>query len=197
MSNVDNYTEQGGNKTVIDGEIDVTGTMKKGGTEITATADELNQNDVSANGAALKTKVINMTASDFADNSEVDTGWDLPAKAIVKNVFLDVNTKEDTATTKTVDVGTDGSGSDDPNGFLVGASVATAGLVAGDVDMTNVDGASTTLGALLVDTNTTNDTAMPVNDITSGGESITVTAGDASGFDEADFDIIIEYIEVA
>jgi hypothetical protein len=164
---------------------------------VTSSTSEINTLDLSTVGAAKKYKTIGMTASDFSDDSEVDTTWDLPAQAIVTNVFLDVDTKEDTATTKTVDVGTNGSGSDDPNGFLVGASVGTAGLVAGDVDMTDVDGGDTTLGALLVDTNTTNDTAMWIADTTSGGESITVTAGDGSGFTEADFDIVIEYIEIS
>lgn len=40
--NPSNYTEQGGAKTVIGGEIDITGTLKKGSVEITATAAELN-----------------------------------------------------------------------------------------------------------------------------------------------------------
>ena len=42
MANVSNYTEQGGDKTVVGGEIDVTGALKKDSTEITATAAELN-----------------------------------------------------------------------------------------------------------------------------------------------------------
>lgn len=42
---VDNYTEQGGAKTVIGGEIDITGTLKKASVEITASAAELNLND--------------------------------------------------------------------------------------------------------------------------------------------------------
>lgn len=39
---VANYTEQGGAKTVIGGEIDVTGTLKKASVAVTATAAELN-----------------------------------------------------------------------------------------------------------------------------------------------------------
>ena len=42
---VKNYTEQGGEKTVIGGEIDVTGALKKASVEITASAAELNLND--------------------------------------------------------------------------------------------------------------------------------------------------------
>lgn len=36
MYNTPNYTEQGGAKTVIGGEIDVTGTLKLGGDEVTS-----------------------------------------------------------------------------------------------------------------------------------------------------------------
>lgn len=38
-----NYTEQGGEKTVIGGEIDITGTFKLGGTQVTASATQLNK----------------------------------------------------------------------------------------------------------------------------------------------------------
>ena len=40
-------------------------------------------------------------------------------------------------------------------------------------------------------------TLVPEIDITSGGKSVVITAGDAGGFDDVDLDIIIEYIEVA
>jgi hypothetical protein len=160
------------------------------GTELTATVAELNELDLSAVGAVSKIKKINMTAADFSDTSEVDTGWDLPATAIVKNVFINVNTKEETATTKTIDVGTNGSGSDDPNGFLAGVSVATAGLVKG-----TLASGGQTLGALLYADEDGSGALVPEPDITSGGESVTVTAGEA--FTEADFDILIEYIEIS
>ncbi len=188
----------------VNGNLDVT-TLEIGGTEITADADELNtldgvtasaaeinELDLSVVGAVSKVKVINMTASDFSDGSEVDTGWDLPDNAIVKNVFVRVNTEETTASTKTIDVGTDGSGSNDPDGFLAGVSVAATGLVKG-----TLVNSGQTLGALLAVDEDDAGTLVPEPDVTSGGESVTVTAGDAGGFDEADFDIIIEYIEVS
>jgi peptidoglycan hydrolase-like protein with peptidoglycan-binding domain len=185
--------------------IDSSGNLYQAGTQITATAAELNilddatvttaelnELDLSAVGAVSKIKKINMTAADFEDNTEVDTGWDLPANAIVKNVFINVNTKEDTATTKTINVGTDGTGSNDPDGFLAGVSVATAGLVKGTLTYNAV-----TLGELLYTNTGDSSNPVPEPDITSGGESVTVTAGDSGGFTEVDFDILIEYIEVA
>ena len=162
------------------------------GTDITVTAAEINELNLSVVGAINKYKIINMTASDFSDTSEVDTGWTLPDTAIIKDSFINVNTKEDTATAKTIDVGTDNTGDsgDDPNGLLVGASVAAAGLVKG-----TLVNAGITLGALFqTDTDGVSDFAKePIVD--QGGNNITVTAGEA--FTEADFDIIIEYIELS
>lgn len=160
--------------------------------DITATSAELNENDLSVVGAMSKVKVISMAPADFSDNSEVDTGFDLPDTAIVTNVFLNVSVAETTQSTKTVDVGTNGSGSDDPNGFLAAVSVAATGLVKG-----TLLNSGQTLGALLAVDEDGAAALVPEPDITSGGESITVSAGDASGLSEATFDIIVEYIEVA
>ena len=41
MYNTPNYTEQGGNKTVIGGEIDVTGTLKLKGKTVTQAANQI------------------------------------------------------------------------------------------------------------------------------------------------------------
>jgi hypothetical protein len=41
--NVKNYTEQGAERTVIGGEIDITGALKLDGVEVTATATQLNK----------------------------------------------------------------------------------------------------------------------------------------------------------
>lgn len=162
------------------------------GTDISVTAAEINELDLSVVGAINKYKIINMTASDFSDTSEVDTGETLPDSCVIKDVFVNVNTKEDTATAKTIDVGTDNTGDsgDDPNGLLVGASVAAAGLIKG-----TLVNAGITLGALFqTDTDGASDFAKePIVD--QGGNNITVTAGEA--FTEADFDVIIEYIELS
>lgn len=167
-------------------------TLKLNEAEVTATAAELNELDASVVGAVSKIKKINMKAAAFEDNSEVETGFVLPAKAVVKNVFVVVNTKEDTATTKTIDVGTDGAGSNDPDGFLEGVSVAATGFVKGTLLNTGQ-----TLGALLRVDEDGAGTLVPEIDVASGGEKVTVTPGEAGGFTEVDFDLFIEYIEVA
>jgi len=190
------YIKQDGDELVIasGGSIDIEsgGAFKIGGTAVTATAAEINELDLSAVGAVSKIKKINMTASSFSDNSEVGTGWSLPDNAVVKNVFIRVNTAEQTATTKTIDVGTDSTNGGDADGYLVGVSVASTGLVKG-----TLDSAGQTLGALLYVDEDGSGALVSEIDIASGGKEITVTAGDASGFSEVDFDIFIEYIEIA
>jgi len=136
-----------------------------------------------------QTKLINRTAVIRCDaqTSETQTNFTLPTNAIVKDVFLNVITVD---ATETADVGTMGT-SNDPNGFLAGVSLATAGLVKGDL----ADGAIT-LGALLLEeTGTGADVAYAkAHDITAGGDPVSYTC--SAGSDTAVFDIIIEYVEV-
>ena len=91
---------------------------------------------------AATTKYITKTAVIRCDaqTSETQTGFTLPTNAIVKDVMLNVITVD---ATETVDVGTQGT-SNDPDGYLDAASLATAGLVRGSL----ADGA-VTLGVLL------------------------------------------------
>jgi len=77
--------------------------------------------------------------------SEQDTGIDLPAKCIVRDVFVDVTTAETTGATKTMNVGLLASESGgDADGFLVGISFVAAGLKKG-----TLISSGQTLGALL------------------------------------------------
>lgn len=147
--------------------------------------------DGSTSGSKLAadTKFIHRTAVIRCDaqTTETQTGFTLPTNAIVKDVFLNVITVD---ATETVDVGTMGT-SNDPNGYLAGVSLATAGLVQGSL----ADGA-VTLGALLFEeTGTGVDVANARRpDITAGGDPISYTC--SAGSDTAVFDIIIDYIEV-
>jgi len=133
------------------------------------------------------TKFINRTAVIRCDaqTAETDTNFTLPDSAIVKDVFLNVITVD---ATETVDVGTAGT-SNDPNGFLAAASLATAGLVYGSL----LDG-SVTRGALLFEITEATTAAARMPDITAGGDPVSYTC--SAGSDTAVFDIIIEYTEV-
>lgn len=149
-----------------------------------------------------QTKFIDRTAVIRCDaqTTETQTEFTLPANAIVKDVMLNVITVD---ATETVDVGTMGT-SNDPNGFLAAASLATAGLVRGGATVTTgtneVYYAASTRGALLADFNAGSDVATDVGvylekpDTTAGGDPISYTC--SAGSDTAVFDIIIDYVEV-
>jgi len=136
---------------------------------------------------SASTKFINRTAVIRCDaqTAETDTGFTLPDSAIVKDVFLNVITVD---ATETVDVGTAGT-SNDPNGFLAAASLATAGLVYG-----SLADAAVTRGALLYEITEATTAAARKPDITAGGDPVSYTC--SAGSDTAVFDIIIEYVEV-
>lgn len=95
-----------------------------------------------------------------AQTAETDTNFTLPTNAIVKDAWLNVITVD---ATETVDVGTAGT-SNDPNGFLAAASLATAGLVYGSL----ADGA-VTRGALLFEITEATTAAARMPCITAGG----------------------------
>lgn len=120
----------------------------------------------------LLPKVKKLEISADFDNTEQDTGWELPAKAVVLDVVLDVTTAD---ASQTLDVGTDGSGSNDPNGFLDGVSVNAQGVFSGSL----ANGAQTR-GALLSVDESGAGVLVPRFDTTSGGESITYTGSDTT-----------------
>lgn len=120
-------------------------------TGTTATATELNASaDLSVNGAVIKTKVIAITST--PTGSEQDTGWDLPAKGVLLDVFIDVTTAEATGGTKTIDVGLLSSESGgDADGFIAALSVSATGVKRGQAGVTTGVLSSNTRGALLAD----------------------------------------------
>jgi hypothetical protein len=136
---------------------------------------------------AASTKFLNKTAVIRCDaqTAETDTNFTLPTNAIVKDIYLNVITVD---ATETVDVGTAGT-SNDPDGFLVAASLATEGLVKGSL----LDG-SVTRGALLLEITEAVTAAAKTDCITAGGDPVSYTC--SAGSDTAVFDIIIEYVEV-
>lgn len=96
----------------------------------------------------------------YNSNVETDTTVDLPTDVFVLDAYIDVTTVD---ATETIDVGLDeavvatgGEVGGDANGFIAGASIATAVRVRPTVTVTTgsneVYFASSTLGALLVDT---------------------------------------------
>lgn len=150
--------------------------------------------------AVTKTKKIHIIASNLAVGSggaavAYDTSWDLPAKAIVRDVWVDVTTAEVTGSTKTIDIGTKASeAGGDADGFFNDASVSSTGL---KVMTLSSDGV--TRGVLLRATAAaTGATVLVPKDYPSTAntaKSIVVTAG-TSDFAELVCDVFIKYDEV-
>jgi len=107
-----------------------------------------NQLDGHHSGLAVVKIPVTATQAAAADQTETDTGFDLKAGWTVLDAWIVVNTVDEG---ETVDVGTDS----DADGLIVGASLATAGLVYPDATVT--DGttetyySANTRGALLAD----------------------------------------------
>ncbi len=74
--NVSNYTEQGGAKTVIGGEIDVTGSLKIGSTAVTSSASEINKLDGAIDSVVYNQYHRVTTAEINAGHSLVDVPTD-------------------------------------------------------------------------------------------------------------------------
>lgn len=132
----------------------------------------------------LRTKSISVSAPD--DDSETDTGESLPEDAIVYDVFLDVKVAESTGTGRTLDVGTDSSGSGDADGFLDGVDVSSTGRVKGTLADSGV-----TLGELLyVDTDGSSDNQK--EPYIYGTDNVTITA-DNDDWEEFKGEIVFVY----
>lgn len=155
---------------------------------VTATAAELNSTDLTAVGAILKVKRIAISAN--FDNTEQDSGWDLPAKAIVLDTWVDVTTAD---TGETLDVGTAVGESGDPNGFLAAVSVNATGIQRGVLTAGGV-----TLGALMIETVTDSNTdtlSARIPCVSQGGKSVVYTGSSATNTMRGA--IYILYIELA
>lgn len=133
----------------------------------------------------LKIKKIPITG--LATGAETDTGFVLPDDAVVMDIFLKVVTP---VSGKTIDIGTDGTGSNDPNGFASALSVATAGIVRpqGVVSTGSSETyySANTRGELLSDYLAGTDAASDFGiyrekpDVSSGGDKVTYTPESAT-----------------
>lgn len=179
-----------------------------GGTAVTSTAAELNEvADLSARGALVKTRVISISSA--PTGAEQDTTVNLPAKAVVLDVLLDVTTAEVTGGTPTMSVGLLSSESGgDADGFLVGVSCASTGLKRGVATVTAGSNeaylSATTRGVLLGSFTAGSDAATDVGTVyerphlsdSVTAKSITYTAG-SNDWVEFRGSIIVVYVEVA
>jgi hypothetical protein len=132
------------------------------------------------------------------------TLFTLPTKFMVVDCFVDVITQEATGGTKTIDVGTAGT-SNDPDGFIDGASVAAAGQVRGQATVTTGSSetyySANTRGVLLSDYLAGGDAADNFGvyrekpDFTAGGDPVTASPGSAD-FEELVADVYVIGVEI-
>ena len=125
----------------------------------------------------LKRKILPFTNSGMA---EADTGWDLPAKAIVLDVIIDLTTEVAGSSMSVGILSTEGGG--DAVGFLDAEITTAAGLV--QHTFVDATAGNITLGAFLYETQVT--TAAPLVHVwntfyptdTNAGKSISYTTSD-------------------
>lgn len=162
---------------------------------------------VERNLALSSRKIKRIPITSTPTGSEQDTGFDLPAKGIVTNVWIDVTTAEATGGTKTMSVGLLASETGgDTNGFIASASVAATGIVQPTVTATTGSNevylSASTYGALLADFTAGTDVATDVGTFVGKRHILNGTARsvvyDADDSDWAEFrgDIYIEYIDL-
>jgi len=133
--------------------------------------------------------VIPFAIADTAANTETDTGFDTGVDKVFQPFpFVRVTTLDDT---ETIDVGTDGSGADDPNGFMAAVPVATA-----VINLPTLDDTVETLGVLLKETDSANaGDFVPEPFVNSVDEDITYTL--SAGTDTAEGYIHLPYLLAA
>jgi len=156
---------------------------------------------------ALTGQIITVLAGQIVPGTaaEHSTGFNLPANAILSDVFLNVITPEVTGGTKTVEVGLLSSeAGGNAAGFLNGVSVAAAGLVIGNAVVTvggsNTYYASTTKGVFLANffagANVLGESGLNYEHsfLTSSVTAKTISYTPASVFSQCVADIYVTYI---
>ena len=130
-------------------------------------------------GSVDTTMVIPFSIADTTATTETSTGFAVPTGAMVlpTGIGLDVLTVD---ATETVDFGTLSTDSGDADGYIVGASVATAGAV-----KASLANGAVTLGALLKVQDSANaGDAVPEANVSMGGKTLTYTL--SAGTDTAE-----------
>ena len=155
-------------------------------------------NQLDGHHSGLAVVKIPVTATEAANTTatEKDTGFDLKAGWTVLDAWIVVNTVD---AGETVDVGTNSKASGDADGLIVGASLATAGLVYPDATVTaglaETYYSANTRGALLADyiagSNTATDFGLFHKKPYTVSTDIDLTFTTSNGTDTAAFDIYL------
>lgn len=138
-------------------------------------------------GSNKAVKIKKALMSEPADGVETLTGIVIPENGIVEDVYIKVITADAGGT---LDVGTSGDLSDDPNGYLNQISLATDASSA--IRIGSLASGGVTLGALLTETGASS--ALRIPDVYSGGEEVSITH--TQGTNAAEFEIYVKYLEL-
>jgi hypothetical protein len=120
-------------------------TLHLGGTQITATSTEINESDISTVGASRKIGKIAVSGVGLG-SSEMDSGFDLPTKGLVHDIWVDVTVSATNA--NTMNVGLLSTTSGDADGFLVAISATSGALQHGYITATTSGLLNSYFGAL-------------------------------------------------
>lgn len=121
---------------------------------------------------------------DIADGTETALGYTVRSGCVLEDVYIYVDT-EDAGIT--IDIGTQGT-SNDPDGFLDGVSLATAGLVKG-----TLLSSGQTRGLLLAVDESGGGVLVPEGCTSAGGDAVSYTASAGS---TARFSIFFVYTKL-
>jgi len=178
-----------------------TGGITLAGTDITATAAELNLCDLSAVGVARKWKAIAVSGAGVK-TSEMDTGWAIPAKCVVHDVMLNVTTAS--TSSGTITVGLLATTSGDADGFLVSVPTSAAGMLQGKISCDTSGLVKSYWGALLCTQSTATGAAIilsskndAVFDANTSSKNISYTLSSSSACASLVGNILVSYSEVA
>jgi len=152
------------NSSATFASVNSTGTFYLANTAITATATEINEQDLSGMGGKRKIKMITIASpSSTLGSSEMDTAWAVPARCKIHDVMLHIT--QGTSAAGTINIGLLATTSGDADGFLAAVPTSSgAGILrSGSIAWTSSGIVPTYWGALLVPVLVANTTANIMN----------------------------------
>ena len=138
-------------------------------------------------GSNKAVKIKKALIDEPSDGVETLTGIILPTNALVEDVWVKVITTDSGGT---LDVGTSGDLSDDPNGYLDGISLTADASTA--LRFGSLASGAVTLGALMIETGASS--ALRIPDVYSGGEEVSITHN--QGTNATKFEVFVKYLEL-
>jgi uncharacterized NAD(P)/FAD-binding protein YdhS len=141
--------------------------------------------------ASVALRVARIPITTLTGAAEVDTGYALPLNSVVKNVMVEVKTREQTGSTKSISVGILTTQGGVTAQFLDLASTASVQCVQG-----SLIAGSVTRGSGLRE-GTAASGIFPKNFVVAGSGALNIAYNLASAHTELVADIVVEYLQIA